>query len=647
MAMFKTGALAFFHSKTALIRGISGDKIEITIEGGGSKNVREKDLEWIHNGPVTSLPPKQLVSPDFEEIAELMESETLSFAEFTELMYSCNSPDAAYSAALVLKEELYFSGSIQTGVQVKPREEIEKKLALLREKAEAKARYEARVERLKNRALTEEDLPYMGEIEQVANGAVSASKLMKDAGIEATPEKAHKLLLDLKVWTYKNNPYPARAGIKLTDPDDDGIAFADGDEREDLTHLTAYAIDDEGSNDPDDAIGYDFEEDVLWVHVADPAALITQGSAWDLEARQRGENLYLPEGITHMLPRKMTDLFGLGLTGESPALSFAIKFSESGEAALHRIALTRVHVERLTYDSAEVLFDRPDFAQMRDVLEKFRAFRASNGALFIRLPEVKITADEDGIVTIRPLPITPSRELVANAMLAAGAAVGKWADQEGVPMPYVTQESPEIGDLPREGGSLPEMYALKKSCLAGNVSVQSGLHAGLGLDPYVRVTSPLRRYADLLAHQQIRKYLAEEELSGSDEIEEILKESEPAAYTRRRVERFSNEYWTLVWMTQRDNGWQTDVVPVYHPDDRWFFLIPEAAYEYKNRYSGKISLGEVRRVELLRADPVGMRAQFRFVYGSAAAEDDEVIEEDYEVESITENTQSEGKDINT
>lgn len=646
MAMFKTGALAFFHSKTALVRGISGDKIEITIEGGGSKNVREKDLEWIHSGPVTSLPPKQLVSPDFEEIAELMESETLSFAEFTELMYSCNSPDAAYSAALVLKEELYFSGSIQTGVQVKPREEIEKKLAVLREKAEAKARYEARVERIRNRALTEEDLPYMGEIEQVANGAVSASKLMKDAGIEVTPEKAHKLLLDLKVWTYKNNPYPARAGLKLTDPDDDGIAFADTDEREDLTHLTAYAIDDEGSNDPDDAIGYDFEEDVLWVHVADPAALITQGSAWDLEARQRGENLYLPEGITHMLPRKMTDLFGLGLTGKSPALSFAIKFSESGEAALHRIALTRVHVERLTYDSAEILFDQPDFAQMRDVLEKFRAFRASNGALFIRLPEVKITADEDGIVTIRPLPITPSRELVANAMLAAGAAVGKWADQEGVPMPYVTQESPEIGDLPREGGSLPEMYALKKSCLAGNVSVQSGLHAGLGLDPYVRVTSPLRRYADLLAHQQIRKYLAGEELSGSDEIEEILKESEPAAYTRRRVERFSNEYWTLVWMTQRDNGWQTDVVPVYHPDDRWFFLIPEAAYEYKNRYSGKISLGEVRRVELLRADPVGMRAQFRFVYGTAAAED-EVIEEDYEVESITENTQSEGKDINT
>lgn len=643
MAMFKTGTLAFFHSKTALVRGINGDKIEITIEGGGSKNVREKDLEWIHAGPVTSLPPKQLENPDFEEIAELMETETLGFAEFTELMYSCNSPDAAYSAALVLKEDLYFSGSIQNGVQVKPREEIEKKLAVLREKAEAKARYEARVERIRNRTLTEEDLPFMGEIEQVANGAVSSSKLMKDAGIEATPEKAHKLLIDLKVWTYKNNPYPARAGIRLIDPADDGIAFEDTDEREDLTHLTAYAIDDEGSNDPDDAIGYDFEEDVLWVHVADPAALITRDSAWDLEARQRGENLYLPEGITHMLPEKMTELFGLGLSEVSTALSFAIKFEDSGEAVLQRIALTRIHVERLTYDSAEASFDKPDFVQMRAVLEKFRAFRAANGALFIRLPEVKITADEEGKVTIRPLPITPSRELVANAMLAAGSAVGKWADQQGVPMPYVTQETPEIGNLPREGGSLPEMYALKKSCLAGNVSVQSGLHAGLGLEPYVRVTSPLRRYADLLAHQQIRKYLMGEELPGSDEIEEILKESEPAAYTRRRVERFSNEYWTLVWMTQREDGWQTDVVPVYHPDDRWFFLIPEAAYEYKNRYSGKISLGEVRRVELLRADPVGMRAQFRFVCGTVAAEE-EMIEEDFEVEDFTENTQSEGKD---
>ncbi len=653
MAIFKTGALAFFHSKTVAVRGISGDKIEITIEGGASKNVREKDLEWIHAGPVTSLPPQRLEDPDFEEIAELMETETLSFSEFTELLFSQNTPAAAYSAALILKDDLYFSGSIQNGVQVKPREEIEKKLAAIREKAEAKARYEARVERLKNRAILEEDLPFMSEIEQVANGVNSSSKLMKDAGLEATEAKAHKLLLDLNVWTYKVNPYPARAGIELTDPPDDGIAFTNTEDREDLTHLTAYAIDDEGSNDPDDAIAYDFEEDVLWVHVADPAALITRDSVWDLTARERGENLYLPEGITHMLPRKMTELFGLGLTedGISPALSFAIRIDpDSGEAALHRITLSRIRVERHIYDSAEKLFDKPDFIQIRQSLEKFRAFRAKNGALFIRLPEVKISADKNGIVSIRPLPFTPSRELVANAMLAAGAAVAKWAEQEGIPMPYVTQETPEIGDLPRENGSLPEMYALKKCCLAGVVSVQSGLHAGLGLEPYVRVTSPLRRYADLLAHQQIRKYLAGEELSGSDEIEEILKVSEPASVERRRVERFSNEYWTLVWMTQQGSGWQTDTIPVYHPDDRWFFLIPEAAYEYKNRYSGRITPGEVRRVELLKADPVQMRAQFRFVYGSTATDgEEEIIEEDYyedeeENTEDKENTQETGKD---
>ena len=64
----------------------------------------------------------------------------------------------------------------------------------------------------------------------------------------------------------------------------------------DLTHLPAFAIDDEGSQDPDDAV---FAEKVeggfrLFVHVADVAALVPPKSPLDEEALRRGANLYLP-----------------------------------------------------------------------------------------------------------------------------------------------------------------------------------------------------------------------------------------------------------------------------------------------------------------------------------------------------------------
>ena len=122
-----------------------------------------------------------------------------------------------------------------------------------------------------------------------------------------------------------------------------------------MTSLTAFAIDDADSHDPDDAIS--FADGLLYVHVADPAALVVPGSPADDEAMNRGENLYLPEGISHMLPPEATAIFGLGLQPVSPALSFAVRISDSGEAVLEKMVLSRIRVERLTYEGAAARWD--------------------------------------------------------------------------------------------------------------------------------------------------------------------------------------------------------------------------------------------------------------------------------------------------
>lgn len=639
MTIYRTGTLALYHSRTAYIRNINGDKFEIAIEGGGSKNVREKDLVFLHSGPVNSLPPQKLPDPDLADAVALMEGETLSFSDFMELLYGKTTPDAAYSAYLLLAADLYFKGSVAGGVTTNDPAEIEKKLAAIREKEEAKAKYDARVERIRSRTILEDDLPYMGEIALVARKINSASRLMKDAGIEATPEKAHRLLLDLGVWTWLDNPIPARFGVELSDPDIPEMSTLPEEERVDLTHLAAYAIDDDGSNDPDDAISYDVENGLLWVHVADPAAFAEPSSAIDIEACRRGANLYLPEGVTHMLPPWMTDVFGLGLKETSPALSFALRIDpQSGEAELEKICLSTVKVERHTYDTAAGL----PLDDVRALLERFRQKRAENGALFIDLPEAKVRVDAAGTVTIRRIGLTPERELVANAMLAAGSAVAKWAVANNIPMPFVVQDPPDPALMPPPDAdldSVPRMYAMRKACQTGITGTVPGCHAGLGLDPYVRVTSPLRRYCDLLAHQQIRRFLAGDELLESSEMEDALARSEASSGVLRRVERLCNEYWTLVWLLQQERDeWHTEAIPVYHPDDRWFFLLPELAYEYKCRFGGRVRMGEPVTMYLQKADPVMLMSRMRIRIGTDEFAEAESLEDDQKNEDNNENT---------
>ena len=108
----------------------------------------------------------------------------------------------------------------------------------------------------------------MTEVEALALGKTDKSKILQEAGFSQTPEKAHKLLLDCGIWTIYRNPYPTRRGLSMQSANET-LKYADSGKREKLNH-TAYAIDNEWSTDPDDAIAFDGT--YVWIHIADPAA---------------------------------------------------------------------------------------------------------------------------------------------------------------------------------------------------------------------------------------------------------------------------------------------------------------------------------------------------------------------------------------
>ena len=601
------GNLAIYKGKAAVITAVGKDKIDIRTSEGKSVSVRMKDLELLHRGQVSSLNFPEPPQPDWLELAELADENGFSFEEFTELAYGENTPAAAWYAWCVLNEGIYFVGSPGAGVKLQTPEKREELLRKQEEK-EAKKRQRAELlERIRSNALLSDDLKYLCEIEAVGNGKSENSSLMRDLDIEAVPAKAHALLCRLGAWDELYDPWPPRLGVDITMPAAALGEFDPQEPREDLTGHICYAIDDVSSKDPDDAIA--FCDGLLYVHIADPAAVVTPGSEADEEASWRGESSYLPEINSPMLPPDSIEKFGLGLSEKSPAVTFVVRIDDEGYAHLEKLSLSLVHAERHSYESAAVsLMETPEFTAMREALERFRKRRMADGAVFIKLPEVK-TRLVAGEISFSPCPVTPERELVANAMLCAGAATAAFMNEKCIPFPYVTQAPPDI-DMDTLGDSLVDMFQLRRNCSTGVTGVAAGKHAGLGLEPYSRVTSPLRRYADLLAHQQIRRYLKNEPLLDLEYIEKRLVRADEAGGMRHKLEKYANEYFLLHYL-KRNPQWQGRGTVVEKQGERLTVLIPEFAYCAKCRFNGGIREGD--EVELLcnASDPVELKVHFQ------------------------------------
>ena len=599
----QAGALAVCRGKAVIIREVAGHKITVKWDGA-DKTVKARELLVIHPGPADRVPEPMEFSTSPEEAAELIGSESLSFADFAELLCGSFSCAAACSAYTEAAEGVFFNLADDLSVSCKSAAERDAIIAERQAREAEKQRRADLIQRIKERSVLPEDRQYLREIEMVASGRSSSSKLLKELEIEAVPEKAHKLLLELGVWDMLHDPWPERLNEDISIPEFPPEAEEDVP-RTDLTHLAAYAIDDSESNDPDDALS--FADSRLYVHIADPTSIVTYGGETDREASLRGESLYLPEIISPMLPEEVRRKCALGLEPENEALTFVLEISDDGDVELVDILLSKVKVTRLSYEGCREMAERADFVQMSEALERFRNFRIRNGARLIKLPEVKVKVRDAG-VEITPCPVTFERELVANAMLAAGYGAAKYMADKGINFPFVVQAPPDEEIEINE--TLSSMYEARRNSKAGVVEFKPGLHSGLGLEPYSRVTSPLRRYADLLAHRQLKSLILGREPLGFDELSERMTYAENAAASRRKLEKYANEYYTIVYLAGRP-GYTTTATLVAKRNGQLVFLIPELAYEYKVRLQGNYQIDKEYTLTLQMADPSQQRCVFK------------------------------------
>ena len=558
------GSLVLYKNRPARIAH-AGETLEIELEVGKTQKVRPKDITLLHPGPLASLRDLQPQSGDLETAWELLAGETTTLEELAELIYGTYTPPTAWATWQLIAEGVYFRGTV-TEVAVRSQADVEQERLTRETRAAEEQAWTAFLERVQAGQVAPEDKRYLREVEDLAWGQRTTSRVLRELGYSQSPERAQAFLYRVKYWDHTVDPYPQRLGVATSSPTLD-LPDVPKEPRVDLTHLPAFAIDDEGNEDPDDALS--LEGSRLWVHVADVAALIGPGSAADLEARARGCSLYLPEGTVTMLPPKATRLLGMGLTAISPALSFGVDLDTTGTILAVEVLRSWVRVTRLTYAEVETRLDEPLFQELYQLAQVSQERRRAGGALFLNFPELKMQV-VNGQVSLQPLPALQSRDLVAEAMLLAGEAAARFALARGIPLPFTTQDPPETHEQPT---SLSEMFALRRTLKRSQQSSVPARHAGLGLDVYTRATSPLRRYLDLVVHQQLRAYLRGTTLLGEQEILERVGAAEAVTGHVRLAERLARKHWALVYLSQHP-GWHGEGILVDKRGLRGIILIP-------------------------------------------------------------------------
>ncbi len=641
-------SLVLYKNRPARVQQMAADKLTIEIEGGETARVRPKDVALLHPGPLRSLAELRPPSGDVATAWEILAGSATTLPELAELAYGAFTPATAWAAQQLLADGLLFRGTAERVIACTADEAAQTRAARAAD-AEEKRAWEAFLARARAGQVAPEDRRYLREIEDLALGRAERSRVMRALGREESAENAHATLLEFGAWDDAVDPWPARAGVNLAVPAlplpapwHEPAAYLRDPARVDLTHLPAFAIDDASTETPDDALSYEpapFDElragvaqvgnlrypatdetgrrsllrpgaglGRVWVHVADPAPLVTTDGPLDLEARSRGVTLHLPAAVVPMLPPATTPLLGLGLAPVSPALSFAIDVDDHAEIAGVTIVPSLVRVARLTYEEAQARIGESPLAELHRVAQAYEARRYAAGAVRIDLPEASVRVRE-GAIAIAPIPPLASRLLVENAMVLAGEAVARYAAQHGIPLPHATQDPPDSEDLP-EGTAFSAMYALRRTMKRSQYRSVPAPHSGLGLAAYAQATSPLRRYLDLVVHQQLRRHLAGEPLLDAAAILDRIGEVEELLAAARQAESRSTRHWTLAYLARQPN-WRGPAVLLDRRGLNGTFVIPALALETQVHLAADLPLDAEVTLALRGVDLARQDARFR------------------------------------
>ncbi len=347
--------------------------------------------------------------------------------------------------------------------------------------------------------------------------------------------------------------------------------------------LPFISIDGITTKDIDDAFYITKDEDgIFHLHLAlaCPALLWPFDSGLDKAVLRRSTSIYLPEATYHMLPEILgTDMLSLRAGEVRPSMCVHCQVDAEGTIVSCEPSVQWIRLAaNLTYEDCEAVLEDAPHAPAAAAAYKEQMLlgeeltvlrqkaRIATGAVVMDRPDNKIVLEGEGThikVHMEEVPSTPKAQLlVSEMMVLASTAMAAWAKEKDIPMLYRTQDVA----IPKEYAGIwtqPHQVArIIRSLIPSSLELTPRPHAGLGVSAYVPITSPLRRYPDLINEAQIIHVLLHGEARFTQEqLEKILPLMHMRADMAGQVQRFRPRYWRLQYMRQEgDKKWWDAVI---------------------------------------------------------------------------------------
>ncbi|KAF5021399.1 hypothetical protein F66182_6548 [Fusarium sp. NRRL 66182] len=378
--------------------------------------------------------------------------------------------------------------------------------------------------------------------------------------LETKSAETEALLLE---WDVQYRPFPKTVLDCLPKEGHDWKVPASTDDpgwrqREDLRGLLICSIDPVGCQDIDDALharmlpNGNFE---VGVHIADVSNFVKPANAMDTEASIRGTTVYLVDKRIDMLPPLLgTDLCSLKPYVERYAFSVIWELNDNADIINVRFTKSVIKSrEAFSYEQAQLRIDddsqQDELTQgMRMLLmlsKKLKKKRMDAGALSLSSPEVKVQTESETSdpIDVKTKQLLDTNSLVEEFMLFANVSVAakiyEAFPQTAILRRHAAPPKTNFDELSNQLRTKRDMElrtdsskALADSldqCVDTNEPFFNTLvrimatrcmmsaeyfcsdtqaypefrHYGLASEIYTHFTSPIRRYADLLAHRQL------------------------------------------------------------------------------------------------------------------------------------------------
>jgi len=314
-----------------------------------------------------------------------------------------------------------------------------------------------------------------------------------------------------------------------------------------LAATTAFSLDEVGTTEIDDAFSVtrlDSGRIRVGIHIAAPALGIAPASALDALARERLSTAYMPGRKHTMLPDDVVGRFSLDHGTAQPAVSLYFDVSEAGLPLATHSRVERINIAaNLRHAQYDVLNDAFEAAtraglpfedelrelwQLANALEAQRG-RPSTGAAIV---DYSFFVENDRVRIVPRKRGAPLDKLVSELMILVNTSWGELLAERDVAAIYRVQSTGKV-----------------------RLSVHPEPHEGLGVRCYAWMSSPLRRYVDLVNQWQLVAALQGRRAPFGRSSEALLSAMRAFELTYARYDehqRGMETYWSLRWLLQEN-----------------------------------------------------------------------------------------------